>query len=43
MGFMDMREISSDASAGLLVDMLAGDDSILRKVFGMSLCHSLCR
>ncbi|XP_058194495.1 uncharacterized protein LOC131311170 isoform X3 [Rhododendron vialii] len=34
MGFMDMREVSSDASTGLLVDMLAGDNSILRKVFG---------
>lgn len=34
MGFMDMREISSDASTGLYVDMLAGDNSILRKVFG---------
>ncbi|KAF7124862.1 hypothetical protein RHSIM_Rhsim12G0080800 [Rhododendron simsii] len=34
MGFMDTREISSDASTGLLVDMLAGDNSILRKVFG---------
>ncbi|GFZ21315.1 hypothetical protein Acr_29g0004770 [Actinidia rufa] len=34
MGFMDTREISSDVSPGLFMDMLAGDKSILRKVFG---------
>ncbi|GFZ00318.1 hypothetical protein Acr_13g0017170 [Actinidia rufa] len=34
MGFMDMREISSDVSAELFMDILAGDKSILRKVFG---------
>ncbi|XP_052199536.1 uncharacterized protein LOC127806349 isoform X2 [Diospyros lotus] len=32
--FMDTREITSDASPELFVDMLAGDESILRKVFG---------
>ncbi|KAK9276466.1 hypothetical protein L1049_005999 [Liquidambar formosana] len=32
-GFMDVRDISSDASPELFMDMLAGDQSILRKVF----------
>lgn len=36
LGFLDAREISSDASAELFVDMSAGDKSILRKVFGQS-------
>ncbi|KAG2665311.1 hypothetical protein I3760_15G002400 [Carya illinoinensis] len=36
LGFLDMREISSDASAELFMDMLAGDKSMLRKVFGQS-------
>lgn len=31
-----MREISSDASVEFFMDMLAGDKSILRKVFGQS-------
>ncbi|CAK9182276.1 unnamed protein product, partial [Ilex paraguariensis] len=35
-GFMDMREISSEASEELFVDMLAGNKSILRKVFGQA-------
>ncbi|PSR84917.1 Myosin-4 like [Actinidia chinensis var. chinensis] len=34
MGFMDTREIGSDVSPGLFMDMLASDKSILRKVFG---------
>ncbi|XP_057485945.1 uncharacterized protein LOC130772243 isoform X2 [Actinidia eriantha] len=34
MSFMDTREIGSDVSPGLFMDMLAGDKSILRKVFG---------
>ncbi|CAL5350067.1 unnamed protein product [Camellia sinensis] len=34
MGFMDMREISSDASPELFMDMMAGDEGILKKVFG---------
>ncbi|GMP83142.1 hypothetical protein CsSME_00037171 [Camellia sinensis var. sinensis] len=34
MGFMDMREISSDASPELFMDMMAGDKGILKKVFG---------
>ncbi|KAK6921797.1 hypothetical protein RJ641_012304 [Dillenia turbinata] len=32
--FMDMKEISAEASPGLLMDMMAGDKSIHRKVFG---------
>ncbi|XP_062160060.1 uncharacterized protein LOC133867343 [Alnus glutinosa] len=36
LGFLDAREISSDASVELFTDMLAGDKSILRKVFGQS-------
>ncbi|KAL5553522.1 hypothetical protein UlMin_040923 [Ulmus minor] len=35
-GFMDLKEIRSDASAQLYMDLLAGDKSILRKVFGQS-------
>ncbi|XP_059648625.1 uncharacterized protein LOC132294692 [Cornus florida] len=34
MGFIDTRKISSDASPELFMDILAGDKSILRKVFG---------
>jgi hypothetical protein len=34
LGFLDVREISSDAAVELFMDMLAGDKSILRKVFG---------
>ncbi|XP_061990883.1 uncharacterized protein LOC133709236 [Rosa rugosa] len=34
LGFMDVKEISPDASARLYTDMLAGEKSILRKVFG---------
>ncbi|KAL6351238.1 hypothetical protein AAG906_031824 [Vitis piasezkii] len=34
--FMDMKEISSDASPEFFIDMLAGDRSIVRKVFGQS-------
>ncbi|KAF8399178.1 hypothetical protein HHK36_015043 [Tetracentron sinense] len=34
--FMDVKGISSDASRELFMDMLAGDKSILRKVFGQS-------
>lgn len=34
-GFMDLRELTSDASPGLYY-VLAGDDSIIRKVFGKS-------
>ncbi|KAJ9163397.1 hypothetical protein P3X46_023069 [Hevea brasiliensis] len=34
--YMDVKEISSDASAELLIDLLAGDQSIIRKVFGQS-------
>ncbi|KAK4608742.1 hypothetical protein RGQ29_002224 [Quercus rubra] len=36
LGFLDWREISSDALAELFVDMSAGDKSIVRKVFGQS-------
>ncbi|XP_059454682.1 uncharacterized protein LOC132184908 [Corylus avellana] len=36
LGFLDVREISSDAAVELFMDMLAGDKSILRKVFGHS-------
>ncbi|XP_040374193.1 uncharacterized protein LOC112198158 isoform X2 [Rosa chinensis] len=32
-GFMDVKEISPDASARLYTDLLAGEKSILRKVF----------
>ncbi|MBA0805733.1 hypothetical protein Gohar_005224 [Gossypium harknessii] len=32
--FMDLKEISPDSSPGLFIDMLAGEKSILRKVFG---------
>ncbi|KAJ7954046.1 S-layer domain containing protein [Quillaja saponaria] len=35
-GFMDVKEISSEASLALYMDMLAGDKSVLRKVFGLS-------
>ncbi|KAI6676986.1 hypothetical protein NL676_037782 [Syzygium grande] len=35
-GFMDMREISPNISAEFFVDLLAGDRSIMRKVFGQS-------
>jgi hypothetical protein len=45
LGFLDAREISSDASVELFTDILAGDKSILRKVFGtlsLSLSLSLC-
>ncbi|GAB4828923.1 hypothetical protein Ancab_018584 [Ancistrocladus abbreviatus] len=31
---MDMREISTDASPGLFMDTLAGESSLLRRVFG---------
>ncbi|KAL3578552.1 hypothetical protein D5086_020056 [Populus alba] len=34
--YMDVKEISSDATPELLTDMLAGDRSIIRKVFGQS-------
>ncbi|WCJ24636.1 hypothetical protein M5689_006580 [Euphorbia peplus] len=34
--YMDVKEINSDASPELLVDMLAGEKSIIRKVFGKS-------
>ncbi|XAR65377.1 hypothetical protein NMG60_11009477 [Bertholletia excelsa] len=34
MGFMDMKEISSDMSSKLFIDMLAGDRGMVRKVFG---------
>ncbi|KAM7464385.1 hypothetical protein LguiA_032506 [Lonicera macranthoides] len=34
LGFMDAREISSDALVVLFMDMLASDRSIIRKVFG---------
>ncbi|CAK7326501.1 unnamed protein product [Dovyalis caffra] len=34
--YMDVKEISSDASPELFNDMLAGDKSIIRKVFGQS-------
>jgi hypothetical protein len=33
--YMDVKEISSDATPELLTDMLAGDKSIIRKVFGI--------
>lgn len=32
---MDVREISSEASLGLFMDMLAGEKSIARRVFGI--------
>lgn len=35
-GLMDLKEISSDASPELYMDLLAGDESILRNVFGHS-------
>lgn len=34
-GFMDVKDISPEASARLYTDMLAGEKSILRKVFGI--------
>ncbi|KDP29353.1 hypothetical protein JCGZ_18274 [Jatropha curcas] len=34
--YMDVKEVSSDASPELLSDMLAGKKSIIRKVFGQS-------
>ncbi|OMP06838.1 protein CHUP1, chloroplastic-like protein [Corchorus olitorius] len=34
--YMDLKEISPDSSPGLFIDMLAGERSILRKVFGQS-------
>ncbi|XP_057961655.1 uncharacterized protein LOC131153395 isoform X2 [Malania oleifera] len=34
--FMDVREVSLNASPELFVDIMAGDSSILRKVFGQS-------
>ncbi|KAE8716056.1 Cytochrome b561/ferric reductase transmembrane family protein [Hibiscus syriacus] len=34
--FMDLKEISPDLSPGLFIDMLDGENSILRKVFGQS-------
>lgn len=40
---MDLKEISPDSSPGLFIDMLAGEKSILRKVFGTILilvCYS---
>ncbi|KAJ4710592.1 S-layer domain containing protein [Melia azedarach] len=33
-GYMDVKEISSDAYLGLFMDMLAGDKSIAKRVFG---------
>lgn len=36
MGYMDVREINSEASLGLFMDMLAGEKSIARRVFGQS-------
>lgn len=38
---MDVKEISSHVSPALYVDMLAGDRSLLRKVFGISLVFFL--
>ncbi|XP_030448995.2 uncharacterized protein LOC115671526 [Syzygium oleosum] len=35
-GFMDMREISPNIPAEFFMDLLAGDRSIMRKVFGQS-------
>ncbi|PIA63489.1 hypothetical protein AQUCO_00201085v1 [Aquilegia coerulea] len=35
-GFMDVSTISQEASSELFMDMLAGDKSILRRVFGRS-------
>ncbi|KAK2635882.1 hypothetical protein Ddye_030674 [Dipteronia dyeriana] len=35
-GYMDVKEINSDASPELFMDMLAGDKSIVRRVFGQS-------
>ncbi|KAJ0038303.1 hypothetical protein Pint_23346 [Pistacia integerrima] len=40
-GYMDVKEISSDASLELFLDLLAGDKSIVRKVFGILLFSSL--
>ena len=34
-GFMDLKEISSEASPQLFMDILAGERSIHRKVFGI--------
>ncbi|KAH9625065.1 hypothetical protein KSS87_010555 [Heliosperma pusillum] len=34
LNLLDVREISSDEGSGLLMDMIAGDKSILRRVFG---------
>ncbi|KAI9168929.1 hypothetical protein LWI28_004084 [Acer negundo] len=34
--YMDVKEISSDASPELFMDILAGDKSIVRRVFGQS-------
>lgn len=36
LGLIDAREIRSDALVELFIDMLAGDKSIMRKVFGQS-------
>ncbi|WOH05146.1 hypothetical protein DCAR_0624560 [Daucus carota subsp. sativus] len=36
--FMDVREINSDAIVVLFKDLLVGDKSIYRTVFGLSLC-----
>ncbi|KAK9188496.1 hypothetical protein WN944_019899 [Citrus x changshan-huyou] len=36
MSYMDVREINSEASLGLFMDMLAGEKSIARRVFGQS-------
>ncbi|KAM1744350.1 hypothetical protein ACFX11_011247 [Malus domestica] len=38
-GFMDVKGISSDAPAGLYIDMLTEESSILRKVFGIPSFH----
>ncbi|KAH7569884.1 hypothetical protein JRO89_XS05G0013000 [Xanthoceras sorbifolium] len=35
-GYMDVKEISLDASPELFMDLLAGDKSIVRRVFGQS-------
>ncbi|EEF38004.1 conserved hypothetical protein [Ricinus communis] len=34
--YMDMKDISSEASSEFLIDLLAADKSIIRKVFGQS-------
>ena len=40
-GFLDVRDISSEAIVDLAMDILADEKSILRRVFGISLSLSM--